>query len=41
MRRLVEADAGHTVDLGVEPGEVVAAEVDLPLDAADQGIESL
>ena len=41
VRRLVDAHAGHAVELGVEPGVVVSEEADLRADAQNQVIQPL
>ena len=38
-RRLVDTEAGHGIDLGIEPSVMVAEETDLRADALDQVIE--
>ena len=41
MRRLVDAEAGHTIYLGIEPRMVVSEEADLRADPSNQVIEPL
>ena len=41
VRRRIDAKTGHTIDLGIEPGVVVAKEADLRADTPDQVIEPL